>query len=168
MLIKLNITDLNNTHIFYFPCLVILATYYAFQLDLFLSLSFVLLSLYSKRIAGILEFSKLHHDDHEIGGQLTLIISEGGAVRLESPTKGKIEGYLGSYHWCTRHLAVIRLVISGRVHHLVALSLLQEKPESFRRLNMWLRQEFYPEAGNMPTLGSTHDKGILSFVKWGR
>ena len=129
---------------------------------------FVLLSLNSRRVACILDFSKLSARDHEIGGQLTLIIFDDGAVRLESPTKGRIEGYLGSNHWCTRHLAVISLVISGRVHHLVALSLQQEKPENFRRLNMWLRQKLYPGAGDKSASGSTHDREVFSFVKRGR
>jgi hypothetical protein len=64
-----------------------------------------------------------------------------GKVRLNCHDEGIIDGVLGSGQWCTRHMAVLRIVSKrGGVQNLVVLSRQQRSADEFRRLHVWLRQ----------------------------
>jgi hypothetical protein len=86
--------------------------------------------------------------------RLILIIFEDGRVRLESDCKGTIGGFLEGQQWCTSHAAVLRVVVEGKTRYLVTLSAQQHKADVFRRLNMWLRQDFCRGDTEKQMLGS--------------
>ena len=83
-----------------------------------------------------LEFSKVNE------GKLILIIFADGRVRLESGHEAIIEGVLDGQQWCTHRLAVLRITDRDATRRLALLSSAQRNPDDFRRLNMWLRQDF--------------------------
>jgi hypothetical protein len=149
-MIKIKISNIDPWFSLVPACLLLLALYYLVHRDLLVSAFLILLVLNFRRIEGILDFFKLKPKWPVFGSQLTLIIFADGAVRIESGTEGRIAGYLDSNHWCTRFLAVVRVVSGGKTHHLLALSARQDKPDDFRRLNLWLRQKIYPGAGRDP------------------
>lgn len=65
-----------------------------------------------------------------------------GRVVLLSAGSVKEEGVLDQQQWCTHHAAVLRVLIRDEIRMLVVLPKLQKETDDFRRLNMWLRQEF--------------------------
>ena len=83
-----------------------------------------------------LEFSKVN----EV--KLILVIFADGRVRLESGHKAIIEGVLDGQQWCTHQLAVLRITDRDSTRRLAILSSTQKGSDDFRRLNMWLRQDF--------------------------
>ena len=139
-MIELKINNVNSFTFLVPTVLFLLTAYYAVCRDPLISAILLLLLLNFRRVECILGFFKLRHGSQVSGRQLTLIIFADGTLRLESGTEGRIAGYLDSNHWCTRHMAVIRVVSGGRHYHLLALSAQQEEPDNFRRLNLRLRQ----------------------------
>ena len=75
--------------------------------------------------------------------KVILNIFADGRVGLESGQKYTIEGVLDGQQWCTHRVAVLRVADGGSTHKLVILSAQQQNADDFRRLNMWLRQEFF-------------------------
>jgi hypothetical protein len=86
--------------------------------------------------------------------KLTLVIFADGQVRLKSDSKIKIEGFLGSQHWCTRHAVVLTVLIGGKAQKLVVLSALQKNKNDYRRLMMWLRQDIYRDTEGVQVSGN--------------
>ena len=84
--------------------------------------------------------------------KLILVISPDGRVRLESDKKLKSEGILSGQQWCSHHVAVLRYTARGKQQHLVLLSTQQDADE-FRRLKVWLRQDFCSNIGEQPVSG---------------
>ena len=152
--IKLNIFDRELASVVFPVCVFLLAIPALMNSQVVLTIVLLLLALNFKRIGGILRFSKVSPVSHVNRDQLTLIIFPDGRVRLESMLEDTIEGCLETRQWCTRHAAVIRIISGRETYRLVALSIQQEKPENFRRLNMWLRQNFYPDARGEPASGN--------------
>ena len=74
---------------------------------------------------------------------LTLIIFTDGRVELKSAHKDTIEGFLDGQQWCTHRVAVLRVADGESLRRLVILSVQQQNSDNFRRLNMWLRQDFF-------------------------
>jgi hypothetical protein len=74
--------------------------------------------------------------------ELSVNIFPDGRVHLLSGGAVKEEGVLDQQQWCTHHAAVLRVLVQDEIRKLVVLSRQQEKTDDFRRLNMWLRQEF--------------------------
>lgn len=97
-------------------------------------------------LVGILDFSKVN----EV--KLILIISPDGRVRLESDQKLKTEGILSGQQWCTHHVAILRYTARGKQQNLVLLSM-QQNVDEFRRLKVWLRQDFCSDIGAKPVPG---------------
>ncbi|MFC1776329.1 hypothetical protein ACFL3I_03180 [Pseudomonadota bacterium] len=83
-----------------------------------------------------LDFSKV------TAAKLTLVIFADGRVSLESTNGDTIEGFLDAQQWCTHRVAVLRVAIEGTTRRLVIVSAQQQNADDFRRLNMWLRQDF--------------------------
>jgi len=83
-----------------------------------------------------LGFSKVNE------AKLILIIFADGRVDLESADKDTIEGFLGGQQWCTHRVTVLRVADGDSLRRLVILSAQQQNADDFRRLNMWLRQDF--------------------------
>ena len=74
---------------------------------------------------------------------LTSVIFPGGQVKIKFDDKNMIAGSLDGQQWCTRHVAVLRIIDKqGGVQKLLILSMQQQSADVFRRLNMWLRQDF--------------------------
>lgn len=83
-----------------------------------------------------LKFSKVN----EV--KLILVMFADGRVRLESGHEAIIEGVLDGQQWCTHRLAVLRISDRDSTRRLAILSGKQSNSDDFRRLNMWLRQDF--------------------------
>ena len=94
-------------------------------------------------VAYILDFSKVNKVE------LISVIFPDGRVRLESGQKFKIEGFLSGQQWCSQHVTVLRYITGGKSQYLVLLSALQNTDE-YRRLNVWLRQDFCSGTGDRP------------------
>jgi hypothetical protein len=77
--------------------------------------------------------------------KLILFIFADGRVGLESAHKDTIEGFLDGQQWCTHQVAVLRVADGDLLRRLVILSAQQQNADDFRRLNMWLRQDFLIE-----------------------
>ncbi len=74
--------------------------------------------------------------------KLILLIFADGRVSFEPFHKDTIEGFLDGQQWCTHQVAVLRVVDGNLLRRLVILSAQQQNTGNFRRLNMWLRQDF--------------------------
>ena len=61
-----------------------------------------------------------------------------GDLLLQRSAAATVIGRLSGSQWCSRHMAVLRYKSVGRVGHLVILKI-QQKPERFRQLSVWLR-----------------------------
>jgi hypothetical protein len=83
-----------------------------------------------------LGFSKVNE------AKLILIIFADGWVDLEPAHEDTIEGFLDGQQWCTHRVAVLRITDGDSLRRLVILSARQQNADDFRRLNMWLRQDF--------------------------
>ena len=75
--------------------------------------------------------------------KLILIIFTDGRVELKSAHKDTIEVFLDGQQWCTHQVAVLRIADGNLLRRLVILSARQQNTDDFRRLNMWLRQDFF-------------------------
>jgi hypothetical protein len=75
--------------------------------------------------------------------ELILIIFADGRVELESVHEDTIEVFLDGQQWCTHQAAVLRVADGDSLRRLVILSVQQQNADDFRRLNMWLRQNFF-------------------------
>jgi hypothetical protein len=75
--------------------------------------------------------------------KLILIVFADGRVGLESVHKDTIEGFLDGQQWCTHRVTVLRVADGDSLRRLVILSAQQQNADNFRRLNMWLRQDFF-------------------------
>ncbi len=71
--------------------------------------------------------------------ELTLVLFADGRVSLGTSHENAVEGFLAGQQWCTQRMAVLRIVIAGKVRNLLVLSR-QQGAEEYRRLNVWLRQ----------------------------
>lgn len=152
--IKLNILDSELASVVFPVCIFLLAIPALMNSQVVLAIALLVLALNFKWIESILRFSKVSSVSHVNRDKLTLIIFPDGRVRLESMLEDTIEGRLETRQWCTRHAAVIRIISGRETYRLVALSIQQEKPENFRRLNMWLRQNSYRDARGEPASGN--------------
>ena len=74
--------------------------------------------------------------------RLILIVFTDGRVELKSAHEDTIEGFLDGQQWCTHRVAVLRIADGDSLRRLVILSAQQQNSDNFRRLNMWLRQDF--------------------------
>lgn len=90
----------------------------------------------------ILDFSKSNNNV-----ELTSVIFPDGKIQLESG-KGRIfVGVLNGQQWCTRHVAVLRVMDRDRPRNLVILPGQRQDANEFRRLRVWLRQGLCNDAG---------------------
>lgn len=87
-------------------------------------------------IAFILDFSKSNNNV-----ELTSVIFPDGEIQLESGKRRLFVGVLNGRQWCTRHLAVLRIMALDGSRSLVILPGRQRDADEFRRLSVWLRQE---------------------------
>jgi len=71
----------------------------------------------------------------------TLLVFSDGQLRLESNGKDSVGGFFEGQQWCTHWLAILRTRVGGTTQKLLILST-QQANDDFRRLNMWLRQDF--------------------------
>jgi len=94
----------------------------------------------------ILDFAKVNDV------KFILVIFPDGRVRLESDQESEIVGNLSGQQWCTRHVAVLRYTTQGKHQYLVVLST-QQNTDEFRRLKVWLRQDFCSDIGEKPVSG---------------
>jgi len=95
----------------------------------------------------ILDFTKVNDV------KLILVISPDGRVRLESGQEPDIVGFLSGQQWCTHHVAVLRYTARGKQQYLLVLSA-QQNTDEFRRLKVWLRQDFCSDIGEKPVSGN--------------
>ena len=111
-------------------------------------LTILVLLLYG---AGWLVYTLDFHKVNDV--KLILSIFPDGRVRLESGQGSEIVGNLSGQQWCTHHVAVLRYTIHGKHQYLIVLSA-QQKTDEFRRLKVWLRQDFCSDIGEKPVSGS--------------
>jgi hypothetical protein len=78
-----------------------------------------------------------------------LVISPDGRVRLESGQGSDITGYFSGQQWCTHHAAILQYTARGKQQYLLVLSA-QQNADEFRRLKVWLRQDFCSDIGEKP------------------
>jgi hypothetical protein len=71
----------------------------------------------------------------------TLLVFPDGQLRLESNGKDSVGGVFEGQQWCTHSFAILRIRVGGTTRKLLILST-QQSDDDFRRLNMWLRQDF--------------------------
>jgi hypothetical protein len=97
---------------------------------------FVLLVFATNRVLLTLNIFKINNV------KLTSVIFTDGQVKLKSDRQDIFGGFLTGQQWCTRHIAVLRIINKqGRTKRLVILSTQQQSADVFRRLNVWLRQD---------------------------
>ena len=95
----------------------------------------------------ILDFTKVNNV------KLILVVSPDGRVRLESGQASENIGFLSGQQWCTHHVAVLKYTARGKQQHLLVLSA-QQNADEFRRLKVWLRQDFCGDIGEKPVSGN--------------
>ena len=86
-------------------------------------------------VANILGFFKINEK------KWTLLVFSDGQLRLESNGKDSVGGFFEGQQWCTHWFAILRTRVGGTTRKLLILST-QQSDDDFRRLNMWLRQDF--------------------------
>ena len=86
-------------------------------------------------VANILGIFKINR------GKWTLLVFSDGQLRLESNGKDTVGGVFEGQQWCTHWFAILRTRVGGRTRKLLILST-QQADDDFRRLNVWLRQDF--------------------------
>ena len=96
--------------------------------------------------AYILGFSKLRPEN------LTVVIFPDGQIRLESDHKDATGGLLHGQQWSTRFFAVLHVKTADGNRYLPVLSSRQQA-DDFRRLLMWLRQDFCRSASDKAAPG---------------
>lgn len=74
---------------------------------------------------------------------LLLIISSDGRVRLKLHGEDSIRGVLVGQQWCSYPFAILRIGTEKMTQNLLVISTQQKDPDDFRRLNMWLKQDFH-------------------------
>jgi hypothetical protein len=84
--------------------------------------------------------------------KLISVIFPDGKVRIESGGEYKIEGILSGQQWCSHHVAVLRFATGGKHRYLVLFSV-QQHVEEYRRLKVWLRQDFCTGTADKPASG---------------
>ncbi len=104
-------------------------------------LTLLVLSLFGAGwLALTLGFSKVNKVE------LMPVIFPDCRLRLESDHGPDVEGVLDGQQWCTRHVAVLRYIAEGKRQYLVLLSA-RQNPDDYRRLSVWLRQDFCSDTG---------------------
>ena len=89
-------------------------------------------------------------DFHKVNDvKLILVIFPDGRVRLESNQETEIVGFLSGQQWCTHGVAILQVTTRGKQQHLAVLSA-HQKADEFRRLKVWLRQDFCSDTGEKP------------------
>ena len=87
-------------------------------------------------------------DFHKVNDvKLILVIFPDGRVRLESDQEPEIVGFLSGQQWYTHGIAILRVTIRGKQQYLAVLSA-HQKADEFRRLKVWLRQDFCSGTGD--------------------
>jgi hypothetical protein len=87
-------------------------------------------------------------DFHKVNDvKLILVIFPDGRVRFESGQETEIIGFLNGQQWYTRGVAILRITTQGKQQYLAVLSA-QQKADEFRRLKVWLRQDFCSGSGD--------------------
>jgi len=111
------------------------------MLSAILSTYFIPLSLLATLVFGAVWF-KYTLDLCKVNVvELISSIFPDGRMTLKPGQHPEIEGYLDGQQWCTRHVAVLRYITGGRHQYMVLLSA-QQNADEYRRLNVWLRQDF--------------------------
>lgn len=100
-----------------------------------LTLCIMILVCAAGRGVYILRFSKVN------AGNLTLVVFPDGQIRLESSNNEVTGGILEGQQWSTRYVAILRVKLAEGTRYLPILSG-QQHADDYRRLLMWLRQEF--------------------------
>lgn len=101
----------------------------------------VLLTIFAALLLGAGRYVPLF-DITKVNDTYTkLIIFPDARVRLVSGHKPEKEGILCGQQWCTHRLAFLRYSIAGKKQTLILLSV-QQKAGDFRRLKVWLRQDY--------------------------
>ena len=78
--------------------------------------------------------------------ELISVIFPDGQISLKSDFGTDCEGFLSGQQWCTQHVAVLRYETGGKRRYLVLLSA-QQNANDYRRLIVWLRQDFCNDTG---------------------
>lgn len=101
---------------------------------------FVLILFGAGLLLHILGFCKVNEVE------LILLIFPDGRLRIESVHEPDIEGVLQGQQWFTRHLTILRYVTGGKHQTLILLSA-RQNADDYRRLSVWLRQDFCSDTG---------------------
>jgi len=123
----------------FFSLLIVLAALFS-AYPLFLTAAAILL-IGAGWVAGTLKLFKTMNEE------LTSVIFPDGRVQLESNQEATIDTFLDTQQWCTRWFAVLRVSNGNKTRKLVVRSARQQNADDFRRLNMWLRQDFCNNTG---------------------
>ena len=119
------------------------------MLSAMLSTHIIQLSLLVFLIFGAGRFTYILNFCKVINAEIILKISPDGLLKLESTHHTGTEGYLDGQQWCTRYVTVLRYITGGKRQFLVLLSA-QQNAEEYRRLNVWLRQDFCTDTSDAP------------------
>jgi len=120
-----------------------------------LLISLAILFLVAGWCVYILELSNVKN------GKLTSVIFPDGQVKLQSKSEVRILGGLAGQQWSTHRLAILRVSTDGVTRNLLILAAKQHRADDFRRLNMWLRQDFCSDAVGNRVPRVARDAGSL-------
>jgi hypothetical protein len=84
-----------------------------------------------------------------------LIVFPDGRVKLKYAANDRpaADGLMDSQQWCTQRFAVLRVVTDNTMRDLVIFRAQQSSGDDFRRINMWLRQNFYGDTDARKVFG---------------
>lgn len=146
-LIKLNIYNFTMWVVILRVLMLLAALSALINFQLGLAVVLLALALSFDRIPFILNLFKVNKSE------LTLIIFVNGTVRLESDGQDTIGGFLGAQQWCNSQMAVLQIIVGEETRHMLVLSAQQTETDNYRRLKMWLRQDFCRDAKDMQVTG---------------
>lgn len=107
----------------------------------YLTFCMVILACIAGCAVDILRFTKVKPECS------TVTILPEGQIRLESSNKDTSGGALVGQQWSTRYISVLRVELGDGTRYLPILSS-QQHTNDYRRLLLWLRQDFCRGASN--------------------
>lgn len=147
-MINIILFENHKSHFIVTSVALIIAGYAIILSNWSLAMCLVLIASGYRWIIGILGLSKV------AGKQSRLLIFEDASVQCRFGNGVILRGFLEQQQWCTSKIAVLKVSMEGKIYHFAAFSLQQTENDSFRRLNTWLRHDFYRDSGGLQVSGN--------------
>lgn len=111
----------------------------------------VLLTIFATVVIGAGRYVRVFYIRKVNDIYTKLIIFPDARVGLVSDHKPEKEGVLCGQQWCIHRLAFLRCTVSGKKQTLILRSVQQNKGD-FRRLKVWLRQDYCSHVGKKSSI----------------